>query len=558
MPDSFVHLHLHTEYSLLDGAVRMRELMRKAAEFKMPAVAVTDHGNLFGAIEFYQEAQRAGIKPIIGCEAYIAPRSHKEKASSMREAAYHFTLLAENDAGYRNLVKLISTAHLDGFHYRPRIDKELLSQHREGLIGLSGCLASEVNSALQANNVQKATAAAAEYRDILGPENFFMELHDHGIEEQKWCNAVLPKIAKDLGVGLVAANDVHFLTRDDHDAHDVMLCIGTGKMVADESRMKYAPELYFKSPDEMRELFKDHPDAISNTLVIGERCNVTIEFGKSKYPEYPVPEGYTREAYLRELCYKGLEDRYGERAATDKQLRERLAYELGVLEKTGFVSYILIVWDFIHFAKGRGIPVGPGRGSAAGSLIAYVIGITDIDPLQYGLLFERFLNPDRISPPDIDVDFCEARRGEVLEYVRQKYGERRVAQIITFGKLKAKSVVRDVGRVMGLPYRDADRIARMIPNELGITLDAAAEKNPELKRAIATEAQTKQLFEYAKTLEGLSRNAGVHAAGVVIADRDLSDYIPLCRDVKGNDVISQYPMGPLNDLGLLKMDFLGL
>jgi DNA polymerase III subunit alpha len=556
--DSFVHLHLHTEYSLLDGAVRMRELMRKAAEFKMPAVAVTDHGNLFGAIEFYQEAERAGIKPIIGCEAYIAPRSHKEKASSMREAAYHFTLLGENDTGYRNLVKLITTAHLDGFHYRPRIDKELLAQYHEGLIGLSGCLAGEVNSALQANNLQKATAAAAEYRDILGPQNFFVELHDHGIEEQKWCNAVLPKIAKDLGVGLVAANDVHFLSRDDHDAHDVMLCIGTGKMVADESRMKYAPELYFKSPEEMRALFKDHPDAISNTLAIGERCNVKIEFGKSKYPEYSVPEGHTRENYLRELCYKGLEERYGERAKGDNQLRERLAYELGVLEKTGFVSYILIVWDFIHFAKGRGIPVGPGRGSAAGSLIAYVLGITDIDPLQFGLLFERFLNPDRVSPPDIDVDFCETRRGEVLEYVRQKYGERRVAQIITFGKLKAKSVVRDVGRVMGLPYRDADRIARMIPNELGITLDSAADKNPELKRAIATEAQTKQLFEYAKTLEGLSRNAGVHAAGVVIADRDLSDYIPLCRDVKGNDVISQYSMGPLNDLGLLKMDFLGL
>jgi DNA polymerase III subunit alpha len=536
----------------------MRELMRKAAELKMPAVAVTDHGNLFGAIEFYQEAERAGIKPIIGCEAYIAPRSHKEKANSMREAAYHFTLLAENDTGYRNLVKLITTAHLDGFHYRPRIDKELLAQHHEGLIGLSGCLAGEVNSALQANNVQKATAAAAEYRDILGAQNFFVELHDHGMEEQKWCNAVLPKIAKDLGVGLVAANDVHFLGRDDHDAHDVMLCIGTGKMVADESRMKYAPELYFKSPDEMRALFKDHPDAISNTLAIGERCNVKIEFGKSKYPEYSVPEGHTREDYLRELCYKGLEERYGERAKTDNALRERLAYELGVLEKTGFVSYILIVWDFIHFAKGRGIPVGPGRGSAAGSLIAYVLGITDIDPLQFGLLFERFLNPERVSPPDIDVDFCETRRGEVLEYVRQKYGERRVAQIITFGKLKAKSVVRDVGRVMGLPYRDADRIARMIPNELGITLDSAAEKNPELKRAIATEAQTKQLFEYAKTLEGLSRNAGVHAAGVVIADRDLSDYIPLCRDVKGNDVISQYSMGPLNDLGLLKMDFLGL
>jgi DNA polymerase III subunit alpha len=466
---------------------------------------------------------------------------------------------------------LISTAHLDGFHYRPRIDKELLAQHSAGLIGLSGCLAGEVNSALQANNVQKATAAAAEYRDILGAENFFVELHDHGLEEQKWCNAVLPKIAKDLGLGLVAANDVHFLSREDHDAHDVMLCIGTGKMVADESRMKYAPELYFKSPAEMRALFKDHPDAIANTLRIGERCDVTIEFGRSKYPEYPVPQGQTREKYLRELCDKGLEERYGDRSksdppsvaavtygATSNQLRERLNYELSVLERTGFVSYILIVWDFIHFAKGRGIPVGPGRGSAAGSLVAYVLGITDIDPLQYGLIFERFLNPDRVSPPDIDVDFCEARRGEVLEYVRQKYGERRVAQIITFGKLKAKSVVRDVGRVMGLPYRDADRIARMIPNELGITLDSAAEKNSELKRAITTEPQTKQLFEYAKTLEGLSRNAGVHAAGVVIADRDLSDYIPLCRDVKGNDVISQYPMGPLNDLGLLKMDFLGL
>lgn len=558
MPDSFVHLHLHTEYSLLDGAIRMRELMRKAAEYKMPAVAVTDHGNLFGAIEFYQEAERAGIKPIIGCEAYIAPRSHKEKANSMREAAYHFTLLAENEIGYRNLVKLITTAHLDGFHYRPRIDKELLAQYREGLIGLSGCLAGEVNSALQANNVQKATQAAAEYRDILGAQSFFIELHDHGIEEQKWCNAVLPKIAKDLGLGLVAANDVHFLRRDDHDAHDVMLCIGTGKMVQDESRMRYTPELYFKSPAEMHELFREHPDSIANTLAIGERCNLKIDFGKSKYPEYPVPEGHTREGYLRELCYKGLADRYGDRAKADQALRERLAYELGVLEKTGFVSYILIVWDFIHFAKGRGIPVGPGRGSAAGSLVAYVLGITDIDPLQFGLIFERFLNPDRVSPPDIDVDFCEARRGEVLEYVRQKYGERRVAQIITFGKLKAKSVVRDVGRVMGLPYRDADRIARMIPNELGITLDSAAEKNPELKRAIAAEPQTKQLFEYAKTLEGLSRNAGVHAAGVVIADRDLSDYIPLCRDVKGNDVISQYPMGPLNDLGLLKMDFLGL
>ena len=556
--DSFVHLHLHTEYSLLDGAIRMKELMKKAAEFKMPAVAMTDHGNLYGAIEFYQEAQRAGIKPIIGCEAYIAPHSHKDRPNSMRESAYHFTLLARDEIGYHNLVKLISTAHLDGFHYRPRIDKALLAQHSAGLIGLSGCLAGEVNSAIQANKIDTAKQSAADYRDILGAQNFFMEMHDHGMDEQRQCNCVLPKIARDLGVGLVAANDVHFLRRSDHDAHDVMLCIGTGKMVQDENRMRYKPELYFKSPEEMREIFRDFPEAIANTLKIAEGCNLEIELGKSKYPEYPVPEGTSRIAFLRDLCAKGLQQRYGDRVKTDDQLQQRLDYELGVLDKTGFVSYILIVWDFIHFAKQQGIPVGPGRGSAAGSLVAYVLGITDIDPLQYGLIFERFLNPDRISPPDIDVDFCEARRSEVLEYVRQKYGERRVAQIITFGKLKAKSVVRDVGRVMGLSYRDADRIARMIPNELNITLDSAAEKNLELKRAIATEPQTKQLFEYGKILEGLSRNAGVHAAGVVIADRDLTDYIPLCRDVKGNDMISQYPMGPLNDLGLLKMDFLGL
>jgi DNA polymerase-3 subunit alpha len=556
--DSFVHLHLHTEYSLLDGAVRMKELMKKAAEFHMPAVAMTDHGNLFGAIEFYQEAQRSGVKPIIGCEAYIAARSHKDRASSLRDAAFHFTLLAENETGYRNLVKLVSTAHLDGFHYRPRIDKELLAQHSAGLIGLSGCLAGEINSAIQSNRLDQARESAAAYRDILGPGNFFIELHDHGMEEQRQCNRCLPQIAKDLGLGLVAANDVHFLRRSDHEAHDVMLCIGTGKMVADQQRMRYKPELYFKSPEEMRELFRDFPEAITNTLVIGERCHLDLEFGKSKYPEYPVPPGTSRETYLRELCHKGLAERYGDRAVSDPSLRQRLDYELGVLEKTGFVSYLLIVWDFIHFAKGRKIPVGPGRGSAAGSMAAYVLGITDIDPLQYGLIFERFLNPDRISPPDIDVDFCESRRGEVLEYVRQKYGERRVAQIITFGKLKAKSVVRDVGRVIGLPYAAADRIAKMIPNELNITLESAVEKNADLKRAVASERETKQVFEYGKILEGLSRNAGIHAAGVVIADRDLTDYVPLCRDVKGNDVITQYSMGPLNDLGLLKMDFLGL
>src|SRR5437868_3027715 len=407
---------------------------------------MTDHGNLFGAIDFYQCAKAAGIKPIIGCEAYITSGSYKEKPS--RESTFHFTLLAENETGYRNLVKLISAAHLDGFYYRPRIDKGLLAAHADGLIGLSGCLASEINSALQVDNIEKAQNLTAEYRDIFGPRNFFIELHDHGMAEQKQCNAHLPKFAREFGLGLVAAND--------------------------------------------------------------------------------------------------------------QELIKRLDYEVDVLEKTGFVSYLLIVWDFIHFARERGIPVGPGRGSAAGSIVAYVLGITDIDPLQNGLIFERFLNPERISPPDIDVDFCEARRGEVLEYVRQKYGERRVAQIITFGRLKARSVVRDVARVMGLSVRDGDRIAKMIPNELNITLNSAVERNPELKRAVASEPPTKQLMEYATALEGLSRSAGVHAAGVVISDRDLSEYVPLCRDVKGNDIVSQYSMNPLNDLGLLKMDFLGL
>ncbi len=556
--NSFVHLHLHTEYSLLDGAVRMKQLMEKAAEMKMPAVAITDHGNLFGAIDFYQAATAAGIKPIIGVEAYVAPGSIKDRPNSQRDAAHHFTLLAHDEAGYKNLVRLMSTAHLEGMHYKPRIDKELLAKHSAGLIGMSGCLKGEINMAIQSDQLGKARESAAAYRDILGAENFFIELHDHGIEAQRKCNRVLPELAKEFGLGLVAANDVHFLERSHHEAHDVMICIGTGKMVQDEKRMRYVPELYFKGADEMRAIFGDYPQSLSNTIAIAERCNLKLDFGTSKFPEYTPPEGKTRSEYLRELCAAGLRKRFGERAATDAELLARLTKELDVIETTGFVSYFLIVWDFIHFAKERGIPVGPGRGSAAGSLIAYVLEITDIDPLQFGLQFERFLNPERVSPPDIDVDFCEARRGEVLEYVRQKYGERRVSQIITFGKLKAKSVVRDVGRVMGLSYADCDRIAKMIPNELNITLAAAAEKTPDLKRAIETEPATRQLWEYAGLLEGLSRNAGVHAAGVVIGDRDLSEYVPLCRDSKGNEVVSQFAMGPLTDLGMLKMDFLGL
>lgn len=556
--ESFVHLHVHTNYSLLDGAVRIKELMKRAVDLGMPAVAMTDHGVLYGAVEFYQAAKAAGIKPIIGCEIYLAQGSmHDKKSSSARDASSHFTLLAKNDVGYHNLVKLVSLAHLEGFYYKPRIDKELLAKHADGLIGLSGCLKGEINLAIQADQQDLARKSTAEFRDILGPESFYLELHNHGIEAQRKCNAFLTKLANEFGLGLVAANDVHFLERAHHEAHDVMICIGTGSNVADEKRMHYVPELYFKSPEEMRALFADQPEALRNTLLIADQCNLEMEFGKSKYPDYQPPEGKTRVGYLHELCEKGFRKRYGERAGENAELRERLEYELGVLEKMGFVSYFLIVWDFINYAREHGIPVGPGRGSAAGSMVAYVLGITDIDPIRFGLIFERFLNPERVSPPDIDVDFCMTRRGEVIDYVRRKYGERAVSQIVTFGTLGAKSVVRDVGRVMGLGYSEGDRIAKLIPNELNITLNEAAKKNPDLAQVLQTEPQIRQLWEYALVLEGLSRNTGIHAAGVVISDRDLSDYIPLGRGA-GNEVVSQYAMGPLTDLGLLKMDFLGL
>ncbi|MDD5201039.1 MAG: DNA polymerase III subunit alpha, partial [Terrimicrobiaceae bacterium] len=481
----------------------------------------------------------------------------EKKASSGKEATRHFTLLAQNDTGYRNLVKLVSLAHLEGFYYKPRVDRELLAKHADGLIALSGCLKGEINQWLIQGQPQKAREAAATFRDIFGPENFFIELHDHGIQAQRQCNPGLVKIARDLDLGLVAANDVHFLDRAHHDAHDVMICIGTGAMIHDEKRMHYVPELYFKNGDEMAALFSELPEACANTVRIAERCEMRFEFNQPKYPDYPPPEGRTRGEYLRELCYKGLAERYGGRAESDASLRERLEYELGVIEKTGFISYFLIVWDFIAYAKSRDIPVGPGRGSAAGSLIAYALGITDLDPLRYGLIFERFLNPERISPPDIDVDFCMDRRGEVIDYVRKKYGERAVSQIVTFGTLGAKSVVRDVGRVMGMSYSEGDRLAKMIPNELNIDLETAAEKNPDLRAAIDSEPATRQLWDYALVLEGLSRNMGTHAAGVVIGDRALDEYIPLCRG-KEDEVVTQYAMGPLTDLGMLKMDFLGL
>jgi DNA polymerase-3 subunit alpha len=555
---SFVHLHCHTEYSLLDGAIRTKDLVKKAAEYGMSAVAMTDHGNLYGAVEFYQAAEKVGVKPIVGCEAYVSPGPMTDRnAGSGKEAAFHLTLLAANAVGYGNLVKLISAAHLEGFYYKPRVDKQMLAKHSEGLIALSGCLKGEVNQRLLAGDPAAARKSAGEYRDIFGRENYFVELHDHNLDAQRRCNPELMKIAGEMDLDLVAANDVHFLERSHHDSHDVMLCIGTGSMVVDEKRMRYSNELYFKSRDEMAALFGEVPAALENTVRIAERCDLKMEFGRPKYPAFEPPPGKTREAYLRELCWSGLRERFGTRSDTDETLRKRLEYELGVIEKTGFVSYFLIVWDFIKYAREHGIPVGPGRGSAAGSLIAYALRITDIDPLRYDLIFERFLNPERVSPPDIDVDFCMERRSEVIEYVRQKYGERCVSQIVTFGTMGAKSVVRDVGRVLGWSYSDADRLAKMIPNELNITLASAAAKNAELKASIDNEQATRVLWDHALVLEGLSRNVGIHAAGVVIGDRPLDEYIPLCRG-KDNEVITQYEMNSLTELGMLKMDFLGL
>jgi DNA polymerase III subunit alpha len=551
----FVHLHCHTEYSLLDGAVRTSELATRAAEFGMPAVAITDHGNMHGAVEFFRAEGKSGVRPILGMEAYVASGSVSERKGQGDYS--HMTLLAKDEEGYRNLVKLSSLSHLEGFYYKPRVDRDWIAAHSGGLIALSGCLRSDLNARILDGNYSAAREKAAAWRDIFGPGNYFIELHDHGIDAQRKCNPELVRLARELDLGLVAANDVHFLERSHHESHDILICIGTGSMVLDSKRLHYSEELYFKSPDEMAALFHELPEALSNTIAIAERCHFDLEFGVPKYPVFDPPEGKTREAYLRELCENGLRERYGERAATDPELAERLEYELGIIEKTGFVSYFLIVWDFIDYARRQGIPVGPGRGSAAGSLIAYVLGITDIDPLRFGLIFERFLNPERISPPDIDVDFCMNRRSEVIDYVRRKYGERCVSQIVTFGTLGAKSVVRDVARVLGWSYTDADRFAKMIPPDLGIKLEDAAKKNPDLNAALETQEGARQLWDHATRLEGLSRNTGIHAAGVVIGDRPLDEYIPLCRG-KEEEVVSQYAMNELTDLGMLKMDFLGL
>ncbi len=555
---NFVHLHVHSEYSLLDGACRIPELAARAAELKMPALALTDHGNLFGAVEFYKECKTAGIKPIVGCEVYLAPGSRFErKSATPKEASTHFLLLAKNEVGYHNLLKLVSAAHLEGQYYKPRIDKEILAQHSEGLIGTSACLAGEVARHIMGGRAKDAAASIDSFKNIFAPGDFYLEIADHGVPQQKMVMTELFKYAKDFGLKIVATNDVHYVRKDHAAAHDVLLCIQTGAKIADENRMRYySPEFYLKSQEEMAALFAEVPETLSQTLEIAEKCNLKIELGVNKFPAYTVPEGETREGYLRRLCYEGLAKRFPD-THENAELRERLDFELDVLNKTGFTSYFLITWDFIDYAKRNGIPVGPGRGSAAGSLIAYVLGITDLDPLKYGLFFERFLNPERISPPDIDVDFCYNRRGEVIEYVRKKYGERSVAQIITFGTLGAKMAIRDVGRVMGLSYGEADRLAKMIPFDPKMTLEKALAENPEFKRAYDEEDLTRQVIDSALTLEGVSRQAGVHAAGVVISDKDLADYVPLTLDDHGG-IVTQYSMEPLGELGLLKMDFLGL
>ena len=563
MAGSFVHLHLHTEYSTLDGAVRCKDVAARAAELGMPAVAMTDHGNLYGAIEFYEAMRGAGVKPILGCEIYLAPESldHKKEIPG-RKRATHLTLLAENNRGWENLVQLVTKGHLDGTYYgKPRVDRGVLRAHAEGIICLSGCIAGPVNEWLLQGQRDRARETLEELCDIFGRDNFYVELHDHGLESQQEVRPLLIELARELDLRPVAANDVHFLSRDDHEAHDVMICIGTGKLLFDENRMRYPAEVYFKSAEEMRELFRDIPEACENTLEIAERCNVTLSLdatSSEKYPNFEAPGGLCRDTYIREQCFKGLEERYGrEKAQGDESLRARLEYEIKTINDLGFNSYFLITADFINWAKENGIPVGPGRGSAAGSLVAYTLGITDICPVRFGLLFERFLNPERVSPPDVDIDFCQTRRPEVIDYVRRKYGERCVSHIITYGTLGAKSVIRDVARVMGVSYGEADFLAKMIEARPGVKLREEFESNPELRKTVENSSSYRELWEYAIKLEGLTRNTGVHAAGVVIGDRPLDQHVPLSRGNEG-EVVTQYDMGAITEVGLLKMDFLGL
>jgi DNA polymerase-3 subunit alpha len=557
MPRSdFIHLHLHTQFSLLDGACRITELLKLAHEYKMDSLAITDHGNMFGAIEFYKEAQKAGIKPIIGCETYVAPASRLEKNSvGIDEAAYHLILLAKDEAGYQNLMKLVSLGYLEGFYYRPRIDKQILAQHAKGLIGLSACLKGEIAVCLQQKRFNDALKTADEYTHILGKDNFYLELQENNIPEQKLVNEGLLKISRELNIPLVATNDVHYLNKADAESHAVLLCVQTQTTLNDPNRMRFQTnEFYFKSPQEMKNAFGYAPEAITNSLEIAERCNLELDFSKIHLPRYEPPDNKNKEEFLRELCQAGLKKRFSE---INPAIMDRLEHELKMIKDTGFISYFLIVWDFIRYAKDNDIPTGPGRGSAAGSLVSYLLEITDIDPLKYSLLFERFLNPQRLGLPDIDIDFCYERRQEVIDYVTAKYGQENVAQIITFGTMQARAVIRDVGRVLGISYAEVDRIAKMIPPDPGITLKEAMESEPELKNLYKNDPQIKKLITVALSLEGLNRHASIHAAGVVIADKPLNNYMPLFKT--GDDQITTgYSMSILEKIGLLKVDFLGL
>jgi DNA polymerase III subunit alpha len=572
MSDSFVHLHVHTEFSLLDGMIRTADLAARAKELGMPAVAMTDHGNLYGAIEFYQACKKAGIKPIMGCEIYLAPGSMEDKKDLVgRKRATHMTLLAETNEGWNNLSKLVSKGHLDGQYYaKPRVDRDVLREFSKGIICLTGCISGPVNEWLRAGDEPKARETLAELVDIYGSENTYVEIHNHFLEPQRLVTPGLLKLAAEFGLKTVAANDVHFLHRSDHEAHDVMICIGTGHQLIDEKRMHYTPEVYFKTPEEMRALFAEIPGACDATLEIAERCNVEIKLDSTsseKYPQFGTPDGSPREEYLMRVCQEGLVRRYGAERAADPGIQDRLEYEAGVINQLGFASYFLITADFIQWARDNNIPVGPGRGSAAGSLVAYAMGITDICPLKFGLLFERFLNPERVSPPDVDIDFCQTRRPEVINYVRKKYGERSVSHIITYGTMGAKSVIRDVARVMGLSYGDGDRLSKLIdPKPLekedkkefkGSILRREMTRNTELREMIEVSSTYQDVWNYALALEGLNRNVGIHAAGVVIGDRPLDDHVPLTRGNEG-EIVTQYDMGAITEVGLLKMDFLGL
>ena len=554
MSKDFVHLHVHTEYSLLDGFSRIKNLVSRAKELNMSAVAITDHGCMFGAIDFFKVAKKEGIKPIIGCEVYTAPRGMKDKDPNFDKSQGHLILLAKDTTGYQNLIKLVSAAYVQGFYYKPRVDIDEIKKHSEGIIALSACLAGDVSQALMNRNYDKAKNIALKYKEIFGEKNYYIEIQDHNLPEQKEVNRELIRLSKEIGVGLVATNDVHYVRKEDSKIHDILMCIQMGKTVNDPARMRFgSDEFYLKSREEMEEIFPEVQEALDNTVKIAQMCNVEFDFNTIHLPQYDVPDGYTAQEYLRMLCFKGLKERYKK---PSQEILDRLEYELGVIEKMGYVEYFLITWDFINFARENNIMVGPGRGSAAGSIVSYTLYITDIDPIKYSLLFERFLNPERVSMPDIDIDFCYERREEVIDYVKRKYGEDHVAQIITFGTMGAKAAIRDVGRVLDVSYNKVDNIAKEIPFALGMTIDKALDTNPNLKKLYEEDGETKEIIDVSRKIEGMLRHASTHAAGVVISKKPIDEYVPL---YKHQDAITtQFTMTTLEELGLLKMDFLGL